>query len=193
MNEDNFKNEQEIKIEYLNEVMTNIIKKNENESFDVFNTTTVTNLFYASCGIYGDDIKNFSLLILEEFIIWSKKKPVCYICRPSYESMFHPWLMEKLLEWCKQQTPLTESSCNNIKNNLMNKFETKKNELMIELYENNKKEYDEKIKIMLSTPRSNFYDTPTIDTNYILKWYIVGSIVGVIIGKIINYFIIYGS
>jgi hypothetical protein len=181
--EEKYKNNSEYRNEYLNYLISELIKNNE--LFENFDTTNVTYLFYSCYGIYGLKIKELSTQILKEFVEWAKKKPNCYICNYfNDEPMFHQYLMEQLLKWCDKKEPHE----NNF-DEILEDFKNKKNEIMYELYSKIKEDYDKKMNEFLSTPRSNFYGTNGLyNPSFILKWYIVGSIIGYIIGVAFKYY-----
>ncbi len=182
--EEKYKNDKEYRNEYLNYLTNENIENNE--IFENFDTTNVTYLFYSCYGIYGSEIKELSTQILKEFLEWAKKKPNCYICDyMNDEPMFHSSLMEQLLEWCEKHKP----DENKLSDEMIEDFKKKKNEIMVELYSKLKEEYDNKMNDILSTPRSTFYDTSEMyNPSFILKWYVVGSMIGYIIGFAFNFY-----
>lgn len=70
--------------------------------FNEFNTTSVAFLFYSCTGMHGEDNKTKAIRILDRFVKWIRSnKTELYIPETGIEPMFHPKLIELVLEWCK--------------------------------------------------------------------------------------------
>lgn len=89
-------NEQVVK-QLKNQIETNYI------NFEIYNTTSVQGILYASIGIFGLEAKTLAINILEKFISWLKiNKKDNYIPNTGFESMYKHSTLQILLDFCQQ-------------------------------------------------------------------------------------------
>jgi hypothetical protein len=89
---------QEDRISQLKELVKN------GTEFELFNTTSVMILFYSCLEMYGPECKELAIQVLRDFVDWYyNNKQICYMPYHGIEPMYHPKVIEEMLNWCEDQ------------------------------------------------------------------------------------------
>jgi hypothetical protein len=73
-------------------------------NFELFNTTSVMMLFYSCIEMYGLECKQLAIQVLRNFVDWYyDNKQNGYMPERGLEPMYHPRLIEEMLNWCEEQ------------------------------------------------------------------------------------------
>lgn len=72
------------------------------DKFECLNTTSVHILLYQCIGIYGKELKELSLQVIEQFISWIEvNKTARYLPSTGIDRMYHPQTLRNVIRWCK--------------------------------------------------------------------------------------------
>jgi len=83
--------------------MKELLEQND-DIFEEFNTTSVMILFYSCLEIYGQECKELAIQVLRRFVDWCYiHKNLYYMPNHGLEPMYHPKVIEHMLNWCEQQ------------------------------------------------------------------------------------------
>lgn len=152
------------------------IFEDEHSSFDKFNTTSVFSVLYSCTGMYGDEIKAISIEVLRHYVNWlNKNNLIFYMPKTGLEIMFHPTLIEKIVDWCEKLPP-NEVKDDNIdeKHKILNELSKKFRELEAELKSNNSNNLIDKYRI--------YYGRRYIINSSNMSIFVKSCIAGIFIG-----------
>jgi len=110
--------------------MKNILE-DEDSSFDKFNTTSLYVILYSCTGMYGKEAKELGIKVLKNFVKWmNKNNKIYYLPKTGLEIMYHPDLIEEILNWC-ETLPINETIDNDQKHKMMEELSKKFRELEV--------------------------------------------------------------
>lgn len=73
--------------------------------FEEYNTTSINFFLYGCCGFFGEKSRIPSITHMKDFIKWARTKDIFYMPKNGLEVMYHPDLLERLINWCEQYNP----------------------------------------------------------------------------------------